>query len=152
MLGLEFDGEEWTSSFLNEAKTSISHSIGSQSASPAERNDAAVAADNNSRLRSYSEVMSNQGPQHSFFDQQWYHQPEPVTHPDQFSVPAITLDDGQVLRPLIHGSSSLDRGNTGNISDLTQSGMGSNSPWASTVGKGVTYPRHYDNPVAEISF
>lgn len=146
MLGLEFDGEEWTSSFRNEAQSSVSHSVGSQSASPTEPNDAAAAADNDSRPRSYLEVMFGQGPQHSFFDQL-----EPVTSPDQFSVPAITLDDGQVPRPLIHGGSSYDRGNTGKTYDLTLSGLGSNSTWASTVGKGVTYPRHYDDPVAELS-
>jgi len=151
ILGLEFNGEEWTSSFRNKAQSSVSHSIGSQSVSPAERNNAA-AADNNSRTRSYLEVMFSQGPVPSFFDQLWYHQPEPVTHPDQCSVPAITLDDGQVSRPLIYASSGLDRGNTGSISDLTQSGIGSNSTWASTVGKGVTYPRYCDDPVAEISF
>lgn len=56
MLGLEFDGEEWTSSFRNETQFSSIQSVGSQSASPAERNDAA-AADNNSRSPSYLEVM-----------------------------------------------------------------------------------------------
>ena len=80
-----------------------------------ERNDAA-AADNNSRSRSYLEVMFSQGPLPSFFDRPSCHQPEPVTHPDQFSVPAITFDDGQVPRPLNNGNSGLDRGNTGNIS------------------------------------
>jgi len=153
ILGLEFDGEEWTSSFPNKASSSVSHSIGSQSASPAERNDTAAADNHSSFVRGSSlEVIFSQGPLPSFFDQPWYHQPEPVTHPDQLSVPAITLNDGQVSRPLIHGSSGLDRGNIGNISDLTQTGLGSNSTWASTVGKGVTYPRHYDDPVAEISF
>lgn len=151
MLGLEFDGEEWTSSFRNEAQSSTNHSVRSQSASPTERVDAA-AADNNSQPHSYLELMFSQGPQHSFFDQPSYHQPELVTRPDQSSVPAITLDNGQVPRPLIQESSSLDRGNTGNISGLSQSSLGSNSTWASTVGKGVTYPRHYDDPVAEISF
>lgn len=108
--------------------------------------DAAAAADNNSRPRSYLEVMFGQGPQHPFFDQL-----EPVTSPDQFSVPAITLDDGQVPRPLLRGGSSYDCGNTGKIYDLTLSGWGSNSTWASSVGKGVTYPRQYDDPVAELS-
>lgn len=148
ILRLGFDGGEWTSSFWNEAQPSNSHSIGSQSGNPAGRNDTA-AADNNSRPRSYLEVMFSQVPQNSSFDQLSYHQPELVTHPDQFSVPAITLDDGQVPRPFI---TSLDRGKTGNISDLTQSGPGSNSTWASTVGEGVTYPRHYDDPMAGISF
>ncbi|MCJ1245702.1 hypothetical protein MMC30_002906 [Trapelia coarctata] len=150
MLGLEYDGEGWTSSFWNETQSSVNHSIGPQSTSLVERNDAA-AAGNNSRPRSYLEVMFSQVPLPSSFDQPWYHQPEPVTHPDQFPLPAITLDDGQVPRPL-HASSSLDRGNTSNISSLPQSGLGSNSSWASTVGKGVTYPRHYDDPVAELSF
>ena len=120
------------------------HSLGAQSASPEERND---AADNNSRPCSYLEVMFGQGPQHSCFDQPSYHQPEAVTHTDQFSMPAITLE---VARSLIHDSSSHDRGNTGNISDLAQSGLGSNSTEASS-GKGVTYPRNYDDPVADLS-
>ena len=149
MLGLEFDNQKWTSSFWNEGRSSTSHNVGPQSASPEERNDAA-AADNNSRPRSYLEVMFGQGPQHSFFDQPSYHEPEAVTHTDQFSMPAITLDDDQVARSLIHDSSSHDRGNTGNISDLAQSGLGSNSTEASS-GKGVTYPRNYDDPVADLS-
>ena len=152
MLGLEFDGKEWTSSFRNEAQFSVSHNVGSQSATPPEPNDAAAAADKNSRPRSYLEVMFGQGPQQSFFDQLSFHQPEPVTHPDQLSVPAIILDDDHVPHPLTYGGSSHDRGNTGHIYDLTQSGLGSNSTWASTVGKGVTYPRHYDDPVADLSF
>lgn len=119
ILGVEFDGEESTSSVRNEAQSLLSHSVGLQSVSHAEGNDAAAAADNNSRARPYLEVMFRQD---------------------------------QVPRPLVHESSSLARRNTANISDLTQSGPGSNSTWASTVSKGVTYPRHYDDPIAEDSF
>ena len=49
MLGLNFGGEEWTSSFRNETQSSSNQSIGSQSASPAARDDAA-AADHISRI------------------------------------------------------------------------------------------------------
>ena len=152
VLGLKFDGEEWTRSFPNEAQSSISHCIGSQSERPVEQNDAAAAANKNSRPRSYLEVTFSQSPLPSLSDQPWYHGSEPVAHPHQYSVPAITLDDGQVPRPLNHGSSGLDRGNTSNISDLNQSGLESNSSWASTASKGVTYPRHYDDPEAADSF
>lgn len=79
-------------------------------------------------------------------------QTEPVTYLDQVSMPTITLDNGQVPGPLIHGSSNLNRGDTGKISSLTQSDLRSNSSWASTVGKGVTYPGHYDDPTVETSF
>ena len=44
MLRLEFDGEEWTSSFPHEAQPSVSHCIESQSASTVERNDTAAAS------------------------------------------------------------------------------------------------------------
>lgn len=71
--------------------------------------------------------MFSQGPLPLFFDKPSCHRPEPVTHPDQSSVPAITLDNGQVPRPLIYRSSGLDRRNTGNVFDLTQSDLGSNS-------------------------
>ena len=151
MLRLEFDYEEWTSSFPNEAQPSISHYIRSQSASSVERNNAAAAATDISRPRSYLEVTFSQSSLPSLFDQPRY-QPEPLAHPDPNSVPAITLDDGQFPHSLNHGSSGLDRGNTSNISDLNQSGLESNSSWASTVSKGVTYPRHYDDPEAEDSF
>ena len=153
MLGLEFNNQEWASSFLNEGKYPISHNAGSQLADPEERNDAAAAANNNnnSRSHSYLKVMFSQGPQHSFFDQLSYHQPEAVTHPDQISIPAITLD-GPVPRSLVYDSSSDDRGNMGNISDLDQSGLGSDSIGASLVGKGVTYPRNLDDPMADLSF
>ncbi len=79
-------------------------------------------------------------------------QTEPVTYLDQISMPTITLDNGQVPGPLVHGSSNLNRGDTGKISSLTQSDLRSNSSWASTVGKGVTYPGHYDDPTVETSF
>ena len=153
VLGLKFDGTEWTSSFPNEAQSSISHCIGSQAVNLVGRNDAAAAAavHNKSRPGSYLEVTFSQNPLPLLFDQPWHQQPEPLAHPDQNYVPAITLDDGQVPR-LNHGSSGLDRGNTSNISNLNQSGLESNSSWASTASKGVTYPRHYDDPEAADSF
>ena len=104
VLGLEFDREEWTSSFQNEAQFSVGRSVGSQSANPAGGHDA--AAYNNSRPRSCLEVMFSRDPRQPLFDQSSYHQPEPVTHLDHFSVPAITVDDDQMPRPLIHGSMS----------------------------------------------
>ena len=80
--------------------------------------------------------MFGRTPQHSFFDQPSYDQPEAVTHPDQRSILAIILDDGQVPRSLVYDSPSHDRGDTGNISDLNRSGLGSDLSWASSVGKG----------------
>ena len=60
MLRLEFDGEEWSSSFPD----------GAQSASPVERNDAAAdATTNDPRPRSYLEVTFSQSPLPSLFDQ-----------------------------------------------------------------------------------
>lgn len=109
MLRLEFDGEEWTSSFPNEAQPSVSHCIESQSASTVERNDTAAAATSISRPRFYVGVMVSQSLLPPLSDQPRY-QPEPLAHPDQNSVSAITLDDGQVPRPLNHENSGLDRG------------------------------------------
>ena len=150
MLEFGFDGKEWTSSFRNKEQSSVSHGIGTQSSSVVERNHAA-AANNNLEPCSFLGVMFCQACPPSFFNQPPYFQPGSVTRPHQDSMPAITLDDSQAPYPLIHGSSNLDRGTTGNVSSFTQSGLGSNTRWASTVGKGVTYPRHYDDPVAEIS-
>ena len=48
--------------------------------------------------------MFSQGLLNSFFNGPSCHQSEPVTHLNRFSVPATTLDDGQVPRPLMHGS------------------------------------------------
>jgi hypothetical protein len=59
MLGLEFDSEEWASSFWNEVQSLVNHSIGSQSAGPVDRNNTATAGDA-SRPRSYLQVLFSQ--------------------------------------------------------------------------------------------
>ncbi|KAI4138837.1 MAG: hypothetical protein LQ341_004493 [Variospora aurantia] len=92
MLGLEIEGEEWTGSFWNEVQSSVNHSIGSQPAGPADRNNPAAASDI-SRPLSCLQVMFSQVRPHSFLDELWFHQPEPVGALAQSPTPTIAHND-----------------------------------------------------------
>ncbi|KAI4288218.1 MAG: hypothetical protein L6R35_002517 [Caloplaca aegaea] len=117
MLGLGFDGEEWTGSFWNGAQSSVNDSIRSQPAGPADRNNPAAASDV-PRPLSCLQVMFSQVRPHSFSDDPWFHRPEPVGALAQSPTPTIALNDG----------ANSDKG------------IGSDSSWSSQVSKGVTYP------------
>ncbi|KAL8972166.1 MAG: hypothetical protein Q9197_002912 [Variospora fuerteventurae] len=117
MLGLEIEGEEWTGSFWNEVQSSVNHSIGSQPAGPADRNNPAAASDI-PRPLSCLQVMFSQVRPHSFLDEPRFHRPEPVGALAQSPTPTIALNDGAI----------------------SDKGIGSDSSWSSQVSKGVTYP------------
>ncbi|KAL9018173.1 MAG: hypothetical protein Q9185_004495 [Variospora sp. 1 TL-2023] len=127
MLGLEFEGEEWTGSFWNEVQSSVNHSIGSQPAAPADRNNPAAASDV-SRPLSCLQVIFSQVRPHSFLDEPWFHRSDPVGALAQSPTPTIALNDGAIT------DKSLSFTQTGVTS------IGSDSSWSSQVSKGVTYP------------
>jgi hypothetical protein len=92
MLGLEFDGEKWTSSFWNEVQSPVNRNIGSQLAGPGDRNNTAAAGDASS-ARSCLQVLFSQICPPSFLDEPWFQQQEPVGALDQSSVLTITFND-----------------------------------------------------------
>ncbi|CZR65285.1 uncharacterized protein PAC_15185 [Phialocephala subalpina] len=139
MLGLEFDDEEWTSSFWNEGQSPINRYIGSQSAGPADQSSTAAAGDA-SRPRSCLQVLFGQVRPAFFLDEPWVHRQEPIGALNQFSMPTITLNDG----------ATTDK--TLSVTQPSVTSIGSGSSWSMEANKGVTYPSRLDDIMAGISF
>ncbi len=139
MLELEFDKEEWTSSFWNEAQPSVNHSVGSQSAGPVNRINTA-AADDIPNSRSHLQVLFSQVAVPSFVDEPSLQQQEPVGALHQSSLPSIAYNDYAITD------------NTFGTAQLSVRSIGSDSSSRREVNKGVTYPSCLDDIMAGISF
>jgi hypothetical protein len=137
MLGLEFDGEEWTSSFWNGGQSPINHHIGSQSAGPTNRNSttAAGAASSSHCLQ----VLFSKIRPASFLNESWAHQQEVVGTLEQFSMPTIALNDVAITDKAL------------NVTQPSVTLIGSDLSWSTEANKGVTYPSHLDDIMAGIS-
>ena len=139
MLGLEFDDEEWPSSFWNEGQSPVNRNIGSQSAGPADQNSIAAAGDA-SRPRSCLQVLFSQVRLAPFLDEPWVHRQEPVGALDPFSMPIITLNDGAITDQTL------------SVTQPSVTSIGNDSSWSNESSKGVTYPSRLSDVVAGISF
>lgn len=139
MLGLEFDDEEWTRNFWNEAQPSVNHNIELQSAGPVNRNNTA-AADDNSNPRSDLQVLFSQVPAPSFVDEPMFQQQEAVGALHQYSVPTITYNDHAIT------DKSFGTAQSSVVSS------GSDSRLSKEANKGVTYPSCLEDDMACVSF